>query len=225
MAATAESGPAGHEAAPVWLSIPPGYAELPLADIPETMEATRRLITELGTAEQRQAQEFVLGSLTVFLEALIERQAVYCGIGRHQSALDGQVITSSLVISVLDFPGERNPRLVLRDTLIAKARAHEAGQPDIVELPDGPVAFFEHTLSLPDPAIPGRHVLAVGTEMPVWQLEAFVVSPTGDRLVTIETSTPFAEHGPQFRPMVIAAAVGVAFQPPTEADPLKALLG
>jgi hypothetical protein len=216
MAATTEPDPT-REAAPVWLSIPPGYAELPLTDIPATIDVTRRLIAELGTAEQQQAQEFVLGSLRVFLDALAERRAVYCGLGRHESALNGQVITSSLVISVLDFPGERTPRLVLRDMLLAKARAHEAGQPDIVELPNGPVAFFEHTLSLPSPA--------GGTEVPVWQLEAFVVSPAGDRLVTIEASTPFAEHGPQYRAMVIAAAAGVAFQPPSEKDPLDALLG
>lgn len=129
------------------------------------------------------------------------------------------------MISVLDFPGVRNPRLVLRDVLLAKAGAHEAGQADVVELPNGPVAFFEHTLNLPNPAIPGGHVLAAGTEVPVWQLEAFVASPAGDRLVTIEASTPFAGHGPQYRAMVIAVAAGVAFQPPTHTDPLDALLG
>jgi len=129
------------------------------------------------------------------------------------------------VVTVLDFPGERNPRLVLRDLLIGKAQAHEAGQPDIIDLPNGPVAFFEHTLSLPNPAIPGQHVLAASTEVPVWQLEAFVPSATGNRLVTIETSTPFADHGPQYRAMVVAMAAGVAFQPPADADPLAALLG
>ncbi len=225
MAATTEPGPADRQAAPVWLSIPPGYAELPLDGIPQTIDVTRRLVTELGTPEQRQAGEFVLGSLTVFLEALAERKAIYCGIGRHQSALNRQPITSSLVVTVLDFPGERNPRLVLRDLLIGKAQAHEAGQPDIFDLPNGPVAFFEHTLSLPNPAIPGQHVLAASTEVPVWQLEAYVPSATGNRLVTIEASTPFADHGPQYRAMVVAMAAGVAFQPPADADPLAALLG
>jgi hypothetical protein len=129
------------------------------------------------------------------------------------------------VVTVLDFPGERNPRLVLRDLLIGKARAHEAGQPDIIDLPNGPVAFFEHTLRLPNPAIPGQHVLAAGTEVPVWQLEAFILSPGGDRLVTIEASTSFADHGPQYRPMIIAMAAAVAFQPPADIDPLAALLG
>ena len=210
---------------PVWLSIPDGYAELPLDDIPQTIDVTRRLVDELGTPDQRQAAEFVLGSLNVFLGALAERNAVYCGLGRHQSAFNGQLITSSLVITVLDFPGERNPRLVLRDLLIAKAQANETGQADVIDLPGGPAAFFEHTLTLPAPALPGRHVLAEGAESPVWQLEAFVPSPAGDRLVTIEASTPFADHGPQYRAMVVAMAAGVGFEPPAEADPLEALLG
>jgi hypothetical protein len=210
---------------PVWISLPEGYAELPLADIPDTIEVTRRLVDELGTPEQRQAAEFVLSSLNVFLTALAERNAIYCGVGRHESAINGQLLTSSLVVTVLDFPGERNPRLVLRDLLIGKAQAHENGQADVVDLPGGPVAFFEHTLLLPSPALPGQHVLSEGVESPVWQLEAFVPSPAGDRLVTIEASTPFAEHGPQYRHMVVAMAAGVSFQPPADADPLAALLG
>ena len=210
---------------PVWLSIPEGYAELPLDDIPETIEATRQLVTELGTPDQRQAAAFVLSSLNVFLTTLAERNAIYVGLGRHQSALNGQLITSSLVVTVLDFPGERNPRLVLRDLLVAKARAHEHGQADILDLEDRPAAFFEHTLSLPNPALPGQHVLAEGAEVPVWQLEAFVPSPGGDRLVTFEVSTPFAEHGPQYRAMVVAMAARLSFQPPAADDPLAALLG
>lgn len=220
MAETAEAG-----AAPVWLSIPEGYAELPLDDIPQTIDVTRRLVDELGTAEQRRAAAFVLSSLDVFLGTLAERNAVYAGLGRHRSALNGQLITSSLVVTVLDVPGERNPRLVLRDLLVGKARAHEHGQADVLDLPAGPAAFFEHTLSLPNPAVPGQHVLAEGTEVPVWQLEAFVPSPGGDRLVAFELSTPFAEHGPQYRAMVVAMAARLSFQPPPEEDPLAALLG
>jgi hypothetical protein len=85
--------------------------------------------------------------------------------------------------------------------------------------------FFERTLMLPTPAMPGRHVLAEGTESPVWQLEAFVPSPEGDKLATIEVSTPFAEHGPQYRTMVVTMAAGVAFWPPVGHDPLAVLLG
>jgi hypothetical protein len=222
VAPTTEHAATGH---PVWLSLPDGYAELPLDDIPETVEATRRLVDELGTPDQRRAADFVLSSLNVFLSALAERNAIYCGVGRHLSAVDGSLITSSLVVTVLDFPGERNPRLVLRDLLLSKAQAHENGQADVVDLPGGPAAFFEHTLVLPNPSLPSQHVLAEGTESPVWQLEAFVPSPGGDRLVTIEASTPFADQGPQYRRMVVAMAAGVSFQPPADADPLSALMG
>jgi hypothetical protein len=203
---------------PVQLAIPPGYAELPLENITATVDLTRQLVDELGTESQKDAGEFVFSSLYFFLSALAERNAVYCGIGRHLSALNHQLITSSLVVTVMDFPGERNPRLVLRDLLLAKSRAHESGQADIVDLAGGPAAFFEHTLSLPNPATPG-------VEVPVWQLEAFVPSAAGDRLVTIEVSTPFAEHGPQYRTMAVTMANGVSFDPPSGADPLTALLG
>jgi hypothetical protein len=209
----------------VWLSIPDGYAALPLENIPETIAATGQLVAELGTPQQRQASDHVLGSLSVFLGMLAERRAVYCGLGRHLSAINGQLITSSMVVTLLEFPEQRNPRLVLKDLLQAKVDAREAGQPDLVDLPNGPAMFFERTLMLPTPAIPGQQVLAEGTESPVWQLEAFVPSPDGDKLATIEVSTPFAEHGPQYRTMVVTMAAGVAFKPPFGSGPLTALLG
>lgn len=47
----------------------------------------------------------------------------------------------------------------------------------------------------------------------------------GDRLATVEVSTPFVEHGPQYRTMVVTMAAGLTFQPPDGQDPLAALLG
>jgi hypothetical protein len=220
METTTEPEPAG-----VWLSIPDGYAALPLDNIPETIAATGQLVAEFGTPEQRRASDYVLGSLNFFLESLAERRAVYCGIGRHQSAINGQLITSSLVVTLLEFPEQSNPRLVLKDLLQGKVDAREAGQTDLVDLPNGPVMFFERTLMLPTPAIPGQHVLTEGTESPVWQLKAFVPSSEGDKLATIEVSTPFTEHGPQYRGMVVTMAAGVAFRPPFGRDPLSALAG
>ena len=220
METTTEPEPAG-----VWLSVPDGYAALPLDDIAETIAATGRLVAELGTPEQREAAPYVLGSLNMFLPALAERRAVYCGVGRHLSAIDGRLITSSLVATMLEFPSRRNPRLLLAELLQGKVGAREAGQTDLVDLPNGPAMFFERTLTLPAPAIPGRHVPAGGTDSPVWQLEASVPSPEGDKLLTIELATPFAEHGPQYRSMIVAMAAGVGFHPPAEDDPLSALLG
>ncbi|WP_203842120.1 hypothetical protein [Winogradskya humida] len=213
------------EQAGVWVEIPQGYAALPLTGIAETVEAVGKLVTELGPPNIREAGDTVLSSLQVFLETLAERRAVYCGVGRHRSALNDQLITSSLVVTLLEFPEENNPRLVLKDLLEAKAGAGEAGQTDLVDLPNGPALFFERVTLMPAPAIPGQHVLAEGVESPVWQLEAFVPSPQGDKLATIEVSTPFAEHGPQYRAMLVAMASGVVFEEPVDSDPLAALLG
>ena len=221
---TDPTGPAV-EPARVWLSIPDGYTPLPLDNIPATLTATEQLVNELGTVGQREASRFVLGSLTVMLETLAERSAVYCGVGRHLSAINGQPITSSLVVTLLEFPGRRNPRLVLRGLLQAKKDANESGQPDLVDLPNGPAAFVERIRMLPTPPIPGQDVLAPDTESPVWQLEAFVPSPEGDTLATIAVSTPFADDGPQYRSMVVGIAAGVGFRPPAQVDALVALLG
>lgn len=208
--------------AAVWLVVPTGYAALPLADIPQTLEVTGRLVEELAPPALRAAGRSVLGPLAVMLETLAAGRAVYCGVGRHRSAIDGQVVTSSLVVSLLEFTGARNPRLVLKDLIEAKRDDGETGATDVVDLPNGPVMFFERTLMLPAPPALGQHVLAEGVESPVWQLEAFVPAPDGDKLATIQLSTPFAEHGPQYRAVVVAMASTVSFR---EAGRLAALAG
>ncbi|WP_280519340.1 hypothetical protein [Winogradskya consettensis] len=209
----------------MWFAVPPGYASLPLENIPETIEITGKLLGELGTPQLRESGDFVLEALRTFLRTLADRRAVYCGVGRHRSAINDQLISSSLVVTLLEFPDESNPRLVLANLLEAKADADDVGQPDLVDLVNGPAMFFERTVMMPAPAIPGQHVLAEGVESPVWQLEAFVPSPQGDKLATIEVSTSFAEHGPQYRAMLVAMASGVVFEEPVDSDPLAALLG
>src|SRR4051794_4356159 len=97
----------------VWFAVPDGYAELPLRDIPAVMERSEQLINELGTPSQREISGSVIGSLTYFLQELASADAVFCGIGRHLSRVDGRLLTSNLVVSLLSFPGRRNPRLVL----------------------------------------------------------------------------------------------------------------
>ncbi len=213
------------EPSAVWLSIAEGYARLPLTDIPEAMAATGRIIDELGTPAQRATSGSVLEMLGAMLETLAAAQAVYCGVGRHESALNGQVVTSTLVVSLLEFEGRRNPRLVLKDLIIAKRDADESGAVDVVDLPNGPVMFFERTLLLPTPPAAGQHVLAEGTESPVWQIEAFVPSPEGDKLATIEISTPFVDHGPLYRGIAVGMASTVLFRQPPKLDALAALLG
>jgi hypothetical protein len=191
----------------VWVALPDGYAPLPLEDVPAVIATTAGLI----------GPDPVLGTLEVLLTTLAARNAAYCGVGRHLSALGGGLVTSSLVIALMAVPGARNPRLVLKELLRGKRDAGEAGQVDLVDLANGPVLFFERVLLLPG--------LTDGELDQVWQLEAFVPSPDGDQLATIELSTPFVDDGPQFRAMVVGMAASVGFRPPVEDDPLAALLG
>ncbi|WP_041832598.1 hypothetical protein [Actinoplanes sp. N902-109] len=219
------SDTAPEEPAAVWFGVPDGYAPLPLHDLTDTMSVTYQLIQELGTDEQRALSGTALGALAVYLGELAERGAVYCGIGRHVSETDGSPVTSSLVVTLQEYPGRRNPRLLLRDVAEGKRRAGEHGHAELVDLPNGPALFVERELLLPAPPRPGDHVLTVAAEAPVWQLEAFLPGPDGDRLAVIEVSTPFVAAGPQFRPMTVAMAAALSFRPPADQDPLASLLG
>jgi hypothetical protein len=205
--------------------IPAGYAELPLTDITAKTDATARLIAELGTAEQQLSGNYLLQQLAFLLDVLGQQQAVYCGLGRHRSAIDGTLITSTLVVTVIELPGRRNPKLVLRDLLEADARDGEPAQIDLVELRNGPAMFTERVRLMPTPAHPGQQPGAAGAASPVWQLTASLPSPHGDHLATVEVSTPFPEHGPQYRPMTVDMTAALTFGPAPERDPLEALLG
>jgi hypothetical protein len=46
------------------------------------------------------------------------------------------------------------------------------------------------------------------------RLEAFVPSEKGDKLATVELSTSFESHGPEYRAMVVQMAASVSFEPP-----------
>ncbi len=210
--------------AELWLTIPDGYAELPLHDLEAVMSGTNTLIADVGTSEQRLAADFALGSLATLLTMLSERNAMYCGIGRHLSVIDGSTVTSTLVVTLFEFPGEREPKLILRDLLEAEAQEGDPAEISLVEMDKRPVLFVERTNQLPAPTIPGQQP-PTAAEAPVWQLTASVPSRRGDRLATIEVSTPFVEHGPQYRPMLVDVARSITFEPPQDSDPLAVLLG
>lgn len=53
-----------------------------------------------------------------------------------------------------------------------------------------------------------------GLTTKVFQLEALVPADDGAKLVSIELSTPFVEHGPEFRGMVVEMAASVSFTAP-----------
>lgn len=200
------------EALNCWLELPPGYFPLPLDDIDNTLATAEANLRELAPEEQRPLLAAVVGTLGVLLEQLQERNGAYCGIGWH-TAEDGAVVPSSLVVSIQPFPHKRNPRLVIKDLIEARAEAGEHGQVDVVDLTRGPAVFFESVLTLPRPQLPGRPP----NEQPdaeVYQLQALVPSEDGRKLAAIDFTTPDIPHGPRFRAMMVLMADSVSFTPP-----------
>jgi hypothetical protein len=211
--ATLDEG-AGDDGTPLWVAIPPGYFPLPLDDVQGSFARAESVLTDIADAQQQPQIKAVIGVLGVFLSDLASCGALYCGIGRHTSPVDDTVVTSSLVISYQEFEGTRNPRLVLRDLVQAKADADERGQVDLIDVLERPVLFFERTRALPTPQLPGQPEVAEGATSAVYQLEASIPSDNGDKLATIEFATPFESHGPEFRAMVVQLAASVSFKPP-----------
>ncbi|HZP53412.1 hypothetical protein [Actinocrinis sp.] len=200
------------EALNCWLELPPGYFPLPLDDIDNALATAEANLRELAPEEQRPLLAAVVGTLGVLLEQLQERNGAYCGIGWH-TAEDGAVVPSSLVVSIQPFPHKRNPRLVIKDLIEARAEAGEHGQVDVVDLTRGPAVFFESVLTLPRPQLPGRPP----NEQPdaeVYQLQALVPSEDGRKLAAIDFTTPDIPHGPRFRAMMVLMADSVSFTPP-----------
>lgn len=210
---------------PLWVDLPQGYFSLPLDNPVSALDQAESLLTDVADAGQRPLIHAVTGVLSVFLTDLAARGALYCGIGRHTSPSDGTIVTSSLVVSLLEFKGTRNPRLVLGDLVRVKADANERGQADLVEVDDRPMLFFERTRHLPTPRLPGEPEVAEDATTPVFQAEAFVPSGDGSKLVNIEFSTPFESHGPEFRTMVALMATSVSFDPPTESSDFTEKIG
>lgn len=211
-------GEAGGDQTPLWISLPPGYFELPLDAAAQRLQQAETLMTDIAEASEHARIQEVTGTLAVFLTVLATGGALYCGIGRHTSEEDGTQVSSTLVVSYQEYEGTRNPRLLLNNILQAKAADDEHGQADLVEMAERPVLFFERTRQLPTPKIPGQPAAPEDATSPVFQLEAHVPSDDGSKLATIELSTPFTEHGPEFRYMVVEMAASVSFERPSVSE-------
>ncbi|WP_329067128.1 hypothetical protein [Amycolatopsis sp. NBC_01480] len=200
------------EEIPLWVAVPPGYFPLPLHDVDAAMERAEAVLTDVGGPSPLVSA--VTGALSVLLSELGAAGSLYCGIGHHTSPADGSVVTSSLVVSLQEFEGTRNPRLVLADLVQARADAGQRGQVDLLDLADRPMLFVERTRQLPTPGFPGQPPVAEDATSPVFQLEAYVPADDGSKLAAIELSTPFEAHGPEFRGMIVQMAATVSFEPP-----------
>jgi hypothetical protein len=208
-----------------WIELPKGYFPLPLDDIDNTLATAEANLRELAPEDRRPLLSAVVGTFTVLLEQLQERNTAYCGLGWH-TAEDGAIVPSSLVVSLQTFPERRNARLVLKDLVEIRAAAGEHGQVDLVDLAPGPALFFETVLSLPQPHIP-EQAPEGGTptdaqaaapdaapKADVYQLQALVPSADGTKLAAIDFSTPDIPHGPRFRAMMVLMANSVSFTAP-----------
>ncbi|HEX7661409.1 MAG TPA: hypothetical protein VF444_18195 [Pseudonocardiaceae bacterium] len=202
------------QSTPIWLQIPDGYIPLPLTDIQEHMAEALAMVSEVAPEDTRPAVAPLVGDLTYLLGELAARHGLYCGIGHHVSPEDGSQITSSLVVALQTFPEKTNPRVLLKDLVLKKEEEGERGQVDLVDIQGRPILFFERNRRLPTPQIPGQPSVPEGATSEIYQLEALIPSDDGSKLASIEFSTPFVSHGPEFRAMVVIMAATVSFDPP-----------
>lgn len=214
----------------IWLDLPDSYLPLPLRDIDNVLDAAEAVLRELCPPERQDLLYGTLATFSTLLDELAARNAVYCGLGWHESPTDGTIVSSTLVVSIQHMGEERNPRLVLGDLVAAAAEAGDRAQADLVELPNGPALFFESVRALPRPTLPGQQG-APGTA-DVYQLQATVPSPKGEWIVVLEFSTPQVEYGTLYREMMILLANSVSLTAPpgtgrsgTMAGNIRNLLG
>lgn len=210
---------ANHDDDAVWIEIPPGYLPLPTDNIDVAMHDGEVLLGDLVPEKERAALSAISGVFAQLLQNLAARNVVYCGIGRHLSAVDSVPVTSSLTVAFQRFSEEkRNPTLILKDLVEAKAADDETGQADVVQLDRGPVLFFESSRVLPTPQIPGQPEVPEGATTPIYQLQATVPSHDGTKMATLDFSTTFETHGPEFRTMMVTMADTVRFEEPQHND-------
>lgn len=200
----------------VWFAAPEGYVPLPTDHISQAMTNSMMFLRDIIVEEEQQdALVALCAALRVFLEDLAASNVVYCGVGRHLAAEAKKPITSSLTVACQRFDDEeRNPKILLKNLLEEKAESGQRGQAEIVEIDDLPVLFFETTRELPNPWFPGQPEVSEGALNSVFQLQAVVPSENGTRMATIDLSTPFADHGPEYRAMIVMMAMTVSFDPP-----------
>ncbi|WP_042431409.1 hypothetical protein [Streptacidiphilus anmyonensis] len=209
----------------VWGDIPEGYTALPLKDITGSLERAATLVTELAPDELRQFVEPTAAALNALLLDLADRNAAYCGLGRHLSPGDGEVVTSTLVVAVQSTGAEGDPRQLLGEMA---ARLDVDGEDEdtevsLVDLLGVPVLFHETVRDVPTPLDEDQNATT-----PVFTIEALVASADGSKLAAVEFATPFIAHGPEFRMMMVEFAASLSFDPPPpepETSSIRAALG
>jgi hypothetical protein len=193
----------------VAVEIPSGYLALPLHGIDDSVGTTESLLREVGPSELTPAADEILPAMGLFLHELARVGVRYCGLGRH--LVDSRLATSVLTVVVYDSGDTMKPRLALESLADAKPAT---GDLQLVDLDNRPLLFFEQVRNLPVPDFPGNPT--AGTTAPVYQLEATMTSTDGTIIGSVELSTPFVDHAPQFRRMIIDVARSMTLQKAAE---------
>lgn len=184
---------------------------MPLTDIESRMVLMDSLVDEMESSDTKRLAQTVLPAIGVLFAELAAKGACYCGVGYHLS-LDGSLITSCLTVSVCDLGANKmNPRLLLKEIVDSRGEARESGQTEVLQIDGRSMLFAEKISELPTPQLPGASVASTETE--TYQLEAIVPTADGDAFAAIELSTPFVEHGPQFRKMIVDMARSIQIEP------------
>ncbi|MBF4999768.1 hypothetical protein IRT45_21740 [Nocardia sp. BSTN01] len=193
----------------IW--IPDGFAELPLTDIDRHLGVVGDLASELPESRVRNMTAGVLPMISILLKGLVQRDARYCGIGRHLTST-GALITSCVTVCVYETGGEKlNPRLVLKDLVKSRiAAGDELGEIEFVDIDARPVLFSERISTLPAPQFPGSPYVTETAS--TYQLEAVVPAESGTAIAAIELSTARLDDGPEFRRMIFDMARSIAFR-------------
>ncbi|WP_216899335.1 hypothetical protein [Nocardia alni] len=188
------------------MEIPGGYIALPLNGIDNSLAATLAILKEAGPPDMAQAAGQMIPALGMFLGELASDGVRYCGLGRH--FVDDELVTSMLTVLVYDTGGDtERPRIVVKNIADAKLEDGARGDLQVVDIDNRPMMFFEQVRDLPVPDLPGNPIQ--GAAAPVYQFEAAVPSNDGSAVASIELSTTFAAHGPQYRRMIIDMARSV----------------
>ncbi|MEV6392270.1 hypothetical protein [Nocardia xishanensis] len=184
---------------------------MPLTDIESSMALMDSLVDEMESSDNKRLTQAVLPAIGVLFTELAAKGACYCGVGYHLS-LDGSLITSCLTVSACDLGTKKmNPRLLLKEIIDSRSEAGESGRTEVLQIDGRSILFAEKVSELPTPQLPGVSVASAETE--TYQLEAIVPAADGDALAAIELSTPFVEHGPQFRKMIVDMARSIKIEP------------
>jgi hypothetical protein len=184
----------------IWASLPDGFTPLPL-DRLDTLTDVVPVLQSLAPKALREEIGPATDALATLLSMLAARNTVYCGLGRHRDVVTGQLITSTLALSVLGFPEPSSPRVLLTRLLQARADAGDGGQVDLVDLAGTPAMITESVTEL-------------GPGTPVYQLQALVPAPDGRAVAMAELSTSFVSAGPQYRTVLVTTAASIRFTEP-----------